>query len=95
MNNLLAKVLPGKAQMEMNPLSENGGKEILTQWQTSAALSSAAYVATKNLDIHQRQFLSNVLKEQAGFFLLLVGKCEKKKRQLEGRTIKQKETRTW
>ncbi|CAI9156893.1 unnamed protein product [Rangifer tarandus platyrhynchus] len=78
MNNLLAKVLPGKAQMEMNPLSENGGKEILTQWQTSAALSSAAYVATKNLDIHQRQFLSNVLKEQAGFFLLLAGKCERK-----------------
>lgn len=73
MNSLLAKVLPGKAQMEMNPLPENGGKEI-----PIAALSSAVYVATMNLDIHQRQFLSNVLKEQAGFFLLLIRKCERK-----------------
>lgn len=78
MNSLLAKVLPGKAQMEMNPLPENGGKEILIQWQTAAALSSAVYVATMNVDIHQRQFLSNVLKKQAGFFLLLIRKCERK-----------------
>jgi len=94
MNNLLAKVLPGKAQMEMNPLSENGGKEILIQWQTSAALAAAGYVAPMNLDIHQRQFLSNVLKEQAGFSCCLLENV-KGKRQLKGRTIKQKGTRTW